>query len=263
MLSLPNEIMTIIAYLLEPRKRVKLREVCMARSKLFSNSQSWSDIRTESVREILLYASEFGRLESLKWLVRTFSLDQRDIRTNNNFAIHCSCVCGHLKTARRLVKTFNLNQGDIRSCNNYAFRGSCEYGHLEMVKWLTSAFDLNQKDARTSNNYAFRWACKNGHLKVAQWLVDKFDLTREDAKSIDNYALSWACSRDHFDVAQWLISRFSLTREDACMWDSYIVSTPEIKHNHTVRWLNDTFSIYCAKKILYFFSHAKINDDYR
>lgn len=62
------------------------------------------------------------------------------MRSNNNQAIHYCCEYGHLKLAQWLVKTFNLNENDIKSMDDWALTYSCKNGHLEVVKWLVKKF---------------------------------------------------------------------------------------------------------------------------
>jgi len=83
MLSLPNEIIAIIAYFLESNQRIKLCEVCVIWSDLLSSCQLWYDIKNESIRCELRQTCEFGNLFSARWLTKTFNLTQEDARSGD------------------------------------------------------------------------------------------------------------------------------------------------------------------------------------
>jgi len=103
MLSLPNEIITIIAYFLEPNERTIIRDVNTLLNKLLSNHRLWQNMNNEFIRD------KFQKI----------------------------CGTENLYSARRLTKTFNLTQENARSNDNYTFRWSCKNSHIiELLKTL-------------------------------------------------------------------------------------------------------------------------------
>jgi hypothetical protein len=78
----------------------------------------------------LIYASEYGNLEVVKYLV---SLGV-DIHANNDAALRYASGNGHLEVVKFLV-----SQGaDIHAENEWALRHASYYGYLEIVKFLES-----------------------------------------------------------------------------------------------------------------------------
>jgi len=166
MLSLPTEIITIVAYFLEPKKRAKLREVNAVLNKLLSDRQLWQDVNNEFTRDRFQTICKTGNLHSAQWLTQTFGLTQEDARSDNNYALQWSCINGHLEVAQWLTKTFNLTQEDVKSDDNLTLRLSCQNGHLEVARWLVQHFDLIQEDARQMIIMFFDALAKNNHARI-------------------------------------------------------------------------------------------------
>jgi hypothetical protein len=126
---------------------------------------------------VLRTASKYGKLEVLLWLVESYRLSIKDVRSRDNEALREAAYGGHLETVRYLVETFNLTVEDVRSRDNGALRLAASDGHLEVVRYLVETFKLTVEDARTQDNDGLRRAAYGGHLEIVRYLVETFNLT--------------------------------------------------------------------------------------
>ena len=56
---------------------------------------------------------------------------------------------------RYLVETFNLTVKDVKSRDNLALRMTASEGHLEIVRYLIETFNLTPEDVRSGDNEVY------------------------------------------------------------------------------------------------------------
>src|SRR6056297_2162609 len=141
--------------------------------------------------EYLWVCCEVGNLPILKLLKFT----SKDIRSEDNKALIWASDNGHIEVVKYLCETYGLTIEDIRSLDNEALRRASEEGHIEVVKYLYETYLLTFEDIRSRYNNALRWASQYGHLEVVKYLCETCGLTIEDIREDDNYALRWASEK--------------------------------------------------------------------
>ena len=109
MLSLPTEIITVIAHFLEPKERTKLREINTFLNKLFSDHRLWQDMSNEFIRDKFQTICKIGNLCSAQWLTQYFDLTQEDARSSDNYALRYAQKNGHTHIIEWLKNTFDIS----------------------------------------------------------------------------------------------------------------------------------------------------------
>ena len=149
-----------------------------------------------------------------QWLVKTFSLNAEDVRSDNNGALHSACYSGNLELVKWLC-TFNLGIEDIRSKYSeyqHCLYKACSGNHLGIAEWLHSNFNLMNENKRV---YILSLcdACEKGNLAIAKWVYTTFNLTPEHTQYDNNRALRKALKYNYKDVVKWLLAQnnFNLT----------------------------------------------------
>ena len=224
----------------------------------------------------LEYASYFGCIEVVQWLVKHRKYDE-------NAALHAfvtCCSCGHLSLAKLLSRTFIFCNNSMWP-HNYstshrespltvacesgqlnvikwlvkhyatstleieeAFTAACSGGHLQVSQWLSARFEKHISNLMQRTVTPFINTCSGGNQEVAEWLAKQYNLTKADAQGDENAAFRFACSQGRIELAQWLTATFSLTVDDARALNNFALRRSSFNgHFKTVQWLVETFNL--------------------
>ncbi|MBP9888460.1 MAG: ankyrin repeat domain-containing protein [Leptospiraceae bacterium] len=183
----------------------------------------------------LIWASEYGHLETVKWLlannadvnakpkdgwtalitasknghleiVKLLIANKADVNAkpkDGRTALITASVHGHLE----IVKLLIVNKADVNAKTenrDTALGMAYDQGHLEIVKLLIA----NNADVNFKNNKgetALLFASQKGHLEIVKLLIaNKADV---NAKNISGWtALMSASGRGHLEIVKWLIT---------------------------------------------------------
>ena len=147
----------------------------------------------------------------LQPLVNKYNLNLFKLLNENNLLsqykqdlFNSACEKGELEMCKFF---YSLNNINIRNNNEYCFIHACKYGHINICKWLLKIDpNINILDSTNYNNTldAFYLACLNGHIEIINWLY-KFD---EIKKGIKDGRWNWAfcdcCKKNNLDILKFL-----------------------------------------------------------
>jgi hypothetical protein len=103
-------------------------------------------------------------LENMQLVVGIYGLTAGDARARR--ALKVACGLGRLDVAQWLVRTFRLTAKDVRTGAYIALREAISGGHLGVVKWLLGTY-AHRHERGFCIRY-FGWG--QGHREVAEWL---------------------------------------------------------------------------------------------
>ncbi len=169
----PADCLTQVAQFLDFYEAHRLLAVCTgARATLTSNVSLWARFRP---RVLVAWDVANPRLflhaVALQGLIARYDLARVGVRKNR--ALCAAAKGGHLESLRILVKTFSLRAADVRANSNFALREAAAYGHLSTVKYLVETFDLTAADILTWDGYALRNAARHKFTPVVEYLTKK------------------------------------------------------------------------------------------
>lgn len=132
----------------------------------------------------LTHFSTLGNYVACKWLISTFMITVRDMRSVHNEPLRRAAANGYLMICKLLSNEFALTRHDCIACDNEALRLAAANGHLNVCTWLASEFKLTYADAMTNDNEALSMAAENGHARVVLWLVCYFGMSNQDVSKV-------------------------------------------------------------------------------
>ena len=119
----------------------------------------------------LLYASFFGRLEVVKYLIETCHVDTGARAYDGQTALHCATGNGSLGIVIYLIETCFVDKDVKDNDGHTALHCASDNGHLEIVKYLieTCLIDKEAKDIYSQSAYDI--AVTSNKSEVAQYLL--------------------------------------------------------------------------------------------
>lgn len=164
---------------------------------------------------VLSYASKFGNLEVVEWLIFNLSLD---VKANNNEALIYAGEGGNLKVVKYLI---NLG-ADIHARNDTCLKRAVVKGHTDIVKYLVG----KGCNIHMDNELLLRIASENGNTELVKWLIDNGCNVRANDDS-----LIWASRNGHLPIVQLLVENNCIVTIQALHW------AKENKHHDVAEYL--------------------------
>jgi antitoxin component HigA of HigAB toxin-antitoxin module len=186
-----------------------------------------------------IYGSQDARYIQKGWLLSVAKIyNIQNARFNGNYLLRTVAKCGHIEILKYIVETYNLTIRDVRTYGNEALIEALDYNHSDIARYLIETFNLTVKDIRYDDNAVLRKAAYHGNLDVLRWLIEKFNLTVDDAKSV----ISSAIIGNELKVLKYLFSTFNLTVKDIKSLDGHFQHACYKGHLEMLRWFNEICS---------------------
>lgn len=177
-----------------------------------------SDYLNPIASELLESASEYGRMDIVKWLHESQS------QMCAPKAVNRAAASGHLNIVKFLLA--NRSEG----CTSSAVDSAASQGHLEIVKYiLESGF-------ASCSTYAVDSAALGGHFETVKYILES-DFASCTSKAMDN-----AASCGHFHVVRWLHKH----RTEGCTAEA-VNNATAAGHVGIVRFLYLRYRLRCSQ----------------
>lgn len=179
--------------------------------------------------EVLKTAAKHGQLDTLKFLMETWSLKLKDVQVHENMALSYAANSGHVHVIQ-YFKDLGLTLKDVRDAHNRALRCAASYGHVNVLKFLKNWRDatdaepletetsgdqkkedkLTVQDVRANNNQALLWAAEGNHMDVCVFLSEW--LCQSDAVADEFWALRHAVRNGNLDMCKFFVDWSGVTQ---------------------------------------------------
>lgn len=155
-------------------------------------------MKSANLKYGIIHATKNGDLETLKWLIYTFGLDQESV--DDYDVLDNAILNNHVHICKWYDKKYDIKRSSYYDMIiNAAIRG-----HTEMLDWLEQKSELKKEYIQDIYNDTLVYICNNGHNNVLKWFFGKKEI--EKYKGDICTAFNKALLNNHLEVCITLSS---------------------------------------------------------
>ncbi len=139
------------------------------------------DILRQYMYDVMVFAANYGQLETLKW-VQLFNEEhnlfittyEEKLREHDSVIIRLAANRGHVEVLKWIMSLPTFTDDDLRVCNNSALRDAAANGWSHTVKYIMSRPTFGAEDLRANDHSALRWIVIYNYNNIMIWLYERW-----------------------------------------------------------------------------------------
>ena len=157
----------------------------------------------------LTYASEGGSLNVMKYFFEEKKCNPNTVeQINGNTLMHCAAMNGHLDVISYLKNIVPSQYLARNIWNGTPIHFAIEKGHIALLKFFVAEFKWDPNSLEGQNGFKpIHYAVQNGHLSIVKYLVDEVKCDPDKKSKFDLTPLGCAAFHGNLDIIKYLLER--------------------------------------------------------